>query len=356
MSSSGDRRGVALVFVLLVMLALVALGHGALASSLGELAASRAVARQLELRAAADAAVSLALRERGGAWMDSVAVGDARSLGTLTLGRTEAASTLRRLAAESWLAEGRGRLGPRAAARSARLAWALDPLTRIVTLEGALTVGPNAIVAGLGAVDASDPTRIDPPQAVADCAPWLLDLVTRYATSPLAPVSLSVDTAGGPSLGLLDFDALLAAASDTVSGVGTPAPVESMGLCVTGAAWGWGDPGGPGQPCGPHLPLRASLGDLTVQGGAGQGMLVVDGDLTLTASARYYGLVVLRGALRLEGGSSLDGLALARGGADVGAGSRLVASACWAVRALAAQRQELGGFRAVPGVPPIGPM
>ena len=349
------ERGAALVFVLLVMLALVALGHGALASALGELAASRAVARQLEVRAAAEAAVSLALREPGGAWTDSIAVGEVRALGSRTLGRAVAAPGLRRIGPEAWLAEGEGRLGPRARARAARLVWAMDPLTRVTALGGAVNVGWSAAVSLAGAVDATAPARVDPPLVAGDCAPWLTELDSHYLAAPLATAALLPDTATDVSLGLLDLDALLTLADAGVAGTGTPSPVERLGVCVIDEPGGWGDPDRPGGPCGPHLPVRASLGDLTVEGGAGQGVLAVGGDLTLSA-ARYYGLVVVRGALRLEDGALLEGLALALGGATVASDARIVASACWAVRALAAARGALGLMLPAPGVAPIGPL
>jgi hypothetical protein len=102
--------------------------------------------------------------------------------------------------------------------------------------------------------------------------------------------------------------------------------------------------------------VRASLGDLTVLGGVGQGVLVVDGGLTLSDAARFYGLVVVRGALRLEGGASLVGLALAQGGAAVAADARVVASGCRSARALAAARGTFGVMLPVPGVGAIGPI
>jgi hypothetical protein len=82
----------------------------------------------------------------------------------------------------------------------------------------------------------------------------------------------------------------------------------------------------------------------------------VDGDLTLTAGARYHGLVIVRGSMRIEDGSSLDGLAIASGGVELTADSRVRGSACWAVRALAAQRGALGRLITVPGVGEVGPL
>jgi hypothetical protein len=53
-------------------------------------------------------------------------------------------------------------------------------------------------------------------------------------------------------------------------------------------------------------------GDLEVRGGAGQGLLLVDGDLTLSQGARFVGVVITRDDLMSgSGGGSIVGLTLA---------------------------------------------
>jgi hypothetical protein len=348
--------GAVLVFVVLLMLALIGLAHGLLLASLAEVAASAAGVRHLTARAAADGAVSGALRRPFTPWMDSVPVGGDRAAEPVSFGRAAGAATLRRLSREAWLVDGRGALAGGADARVARLAWSLDPLERVTALRGVLNAASDREWVVAGVVDASTPTRADPPLELADCAPWVAELEASYARRPLATTGFLSDTVDGPWLGLLDFPSLLARAPAFVSGSGTPGPIQRLGACAEDEPWGWGDPEEPSSPCSSHLPLRAASGDLTVVGGVGQGVLVVDGDVTLTAGARYYGLVVVRGALRLEDGASLDGFALALGGGAVAVGSRARGSGCWAVRALAAQRVALGGLMAVPGVGPVGPL
>jgi hypothetical protein len=353
---SAGERGAALVFALLLMLALVAVAHGALALALGELAASRAALRYVETRALAHGAVSLALRRPTGPWTDSVALGAVRDLEVVRLGRGEGLATARRLGLESWLLEGTGRLGSRARARTARLVWSMDPLTRVESLEGALNVGYGAPVELAGRVDVANPTATEPPRGAGDCAPWLPELVSHYATTPLLMAATDPDSGSLPALGLVDLPALLTLAEVTVSGFGSPSPGERLGACDREEPWGWGDPDRPTRPCGSHLPLRAAVGDLSVIGGAGQGVLVVGGSLTLTSGARYYGMVITGGPLRVEDGASLTGLAIAHGGVAVAADAKVAASACWAVRALAANRFALGDFVQVPRVGEIGPM
>ncbi|HSH74321.1 MAG TPA: hypothetical protein VLA09_01340, partial [Longimicrobiales bacterium] len=86
------------------------------------------------------------------------------------------------------------------------------------------------------------------------------------------------------------------------------------------------------------------------------GLLLVNGDLTLTEGVHFHGLALVRGRLLVEGGASFEGLAVAQGGAEVAADGRVRASACWAVRALEAQRGTLGRLIPVPGVGEIGPL
>jgi hypothetical protein len=352
---ASGRAGAALVTVVLLTLALFALAHGMLAVALGELAASRAAVRHLEARVAADAVVHETLSSSGFAWMDSVPLGDTRSTATSSMGRAEVFGKLTRLSDESWWIEGTGRVGV-AASHTATLAWALDPLARVVAMRGVVTVGFGSPLGLDGIVDASMPEAVEPPLAGSDCAPWVSALEAHYLSDPLATVAMLDPVDSLPRLGLLEFASLLTEAEVDVAGGGTPSPVEALGACSPSDSWNWGDPDHPWRPCGAHLPLRGAAGPLLVSGGVGQVLLVVDGDLTLDGGARLFGVVVASGMLRVEGGASLEGLALAAGGVHVAAGARIRGSACWAARALAAQRATLGRLRPLPGVGAIGPL
>ena len=354
-TGASGRAGAALVTVVLLTLAIFALGHGMLAVALGELAASRAAVRHLEARAAADAAVHQALAGPGPSWMDSLPRWDMRATGTSTFGRAESSGQLTRLSEETWWVEGTGRVGV-AESSTARLAWALDPLARVVSMRGVVTVGFGSPLMLDGVVEASAPAAVEPPLTASNCAPWVSAFESHYLSDPLATVAMldAADTL--PRLGLLDFTSLLAEIDVSVAGGGTPGPVEALGACAPSDPWNWGDPERPWRPCGAHLPLRGSTGSLVVNGGVGQVVLVVDGDVTLDDGARVFGLVVATGELRVEDGSSLDGMALAAGGVYVASDARIRGSGCWAVRALSAQRATLGRLRLLPGVGAIGPL
>lgn len=355
-SGEGRECGAVLAFVILILLALSLLVHGALVESLTELSASNAAVRELRATAAARSSVQRALVAGGGAWMDSAARWEDRSGDTLRTGALSTVATLRRLGAEAWLVEGVARLGSVEVAHAARLAWSFDPLVRVSALQGVVSVGEGAPVVVEGTIDASTPTALTPPSELGGCDPWLDSLDARYAVAPLSPVAFLPSGSGAPGLGLLDFASILARVQVSVADVGTPRPLEAGGSCVTADPWNWGDPDRPWGACGTLLVLRGSDGDLRVQGGSGQGVLAIDGTLTLSAGARFKGLVIASGSVRLEDGAVLEGLAIASGGIYVASDAQVLASGCWSVRALAAQRSTLGRLVPLPGTGWIGPL
>jgi hypothetical protein len=83
----------------------------------------------------------------------------------------------------------------------------------------------------------------------------------------------------------------------------TPSPVQAGAVCERSARDNWGEPGRPPAmaPCADYRPVILVPGNLTIEGGRGQGVLLVAGDLTLTGAAEFDGLVLVRGALRAFG-------------------------------------------------------
>lgn len=355
-SGSKDGRaereaGAVLVVVVLVMLATFGLGHGLLLAARFELLAARAGARQLELRAAAQTAGARALAGGGGAWMDSVAPWHTGPTTSDSIGSIRTEASFRRLAPESWLVESWARRAAGPTVRAARLAWTMDPLERVLDLHGVVAVRTDAPVEITGTIEAGVVAAALPPLTASMCAPLAAPQAARLSSLP--PVAALDSSILRPGLGELSFDQLLALAPQGVQGTGTPAPVERLGVCVDGA-WSWGDPERPFRACGAELPLRAATADLVVDGGIGQGVLLVDGDIVLAGGGRYYGLVLATGVLDVREGAELTGYAVAAGGLSVASGSRIVGSACWAERALRANRALLSV--AVPRAEPIGPL
>lgn len=135
------------------------------------------------------------------------------------------------------------------------------------------------------------------------------------------------------------------AAPITNGSVLSPTPrLDASGACDARAAGNFGDPLrvlGADSPCKSFFALGHVDGDLRLVGGAGQGMLLVDGDLTLKTGARFEGVVVARGSVHLESGAQVLGVVLADAVALEG-GSIVQYSSCAVDRALVA------GARPVP--------
>jgi len=88
----------------------------------------------------------------------------------------------------------------------------------------------------------------------------------------------------------------------------TPQPSVAGSICGTEDPSNWGDPADAGGVCQAHYPAVSVDGDLVVEGGIGQGALLVKGDLTLRSGFRFRGLVMVGGRLAVElGGASVEG-------------------------------------------------
>ena len=72
-----------------------------------------------------------------------------------------------------------------------------------------------------------------------------------------------------------------------------PSPQVSNGRCIDGNA-NWGDPRASTSACAARAPIVYVAGDLTIEGGAGQGVLLVDGHLAITGAFTYSGQIVAR--------------------------------------------------------------
>ena len=333
--SCEKRDGVALVAVVLLMLALTGLAHGLLTLARFEHAAARAGGRELQVRVAAEAAVAELLASESAPERGTVAIwapADATGGG---MAGTSYSADLIRLSREMWLAQGSafgGSLGP---LRTARAVWALDPVERVARSDGVLVYGATAPVTVSGSIDGS--SVVDVPEVLppGGCGAWAAALDSVFPSGSLSALAVAEDSVVA-GLGRLTLDSLLARLPARVAGLGSPAPADRAGVCLVDEPWNWGDPGRPWRPCGDHMVRIVSEGDLTVERGIGQGLLIVAGELTLI-DAEFNGMIVTAGRLVLLGAARLRGLARAAGGVDIGPSAAVDGSACWAAAALSAQ-------------------
>jgi hypothetical protein len=296
--SVSSRKGLALpaaVFTLAVIVLFIA--GSAFATTQEARASLGALAERFALEAAEYGAAAV-LRDWDPSW--NVATPAGQTLGpvnyTLSSG---AASTVRltRTSATTWWAVSEGSAGGSIVRRAAR---------RTVNAVFRLDLPPDAVQAALGVVDSVRVTGsgavvgTDSVEVIGSCAS-LTPLPTAGVASPdtLRVVAPGGGITGSPPLlpdsSIAPRIASLASTlvADIVLPAGaivTPAPIVTAGLCDTLPAGNWGDPAG--GPCATHLPVIKALGDLTVRGGKGQGIIIASGDIVFENGAVFAGLVV----------------------------------------------------------------
>ena len=111
-------------------------------------------------------------------------------------------------------------------------------------------------------------------------------------------------------------------------------------VCDVSVKSNWGAPSDPTSACHGELPIIHAKGDLELGEGTGQGILIVEGDLTVSGQLGFYGVVIVMGGLETTGsGNHFEGSVIVQGrgrpdsvSATLG-GARVQYSACRTRRA-----------------------
>lgn len=312
-----DRRGFALVLVLLALLVLAAIASAALAAALGQLRAAGMAGRVLATQTAAAASVEEAILDTRGR-PSTVFGGGAQEIlrDTMAGGGTRRVLDLR-IAPEFHLLLGEAAFGGGVPTRHATVVWWLDPEARVGEHRAVLEASTISVAAD--ARVRTDLILSDHP-GVTGCAhsPTLARAFGRsgsLAEGPLpGPPEWGADGSdpdlGRVRLGRFGATALDGLADARLTGDGRVAP--GCRACWSGLVHGVG---------------AARLTD------EGAGVLVVDGDLTLGRGSSWTGLVLVAGDLTVSDGSRVTGLLRAGGTLTVAAGAVVDGSACAALEA-----------------------
>ena len=116
---------------------------------------------------------------------------------------------------------------------------------------------------------------------------------------------------GGPTYTSLAALANMTLPGGTYTGM---APVVVAGVCNKTLTTNWGDPvrHAPATACESYLPIIHFTGDVRLTTGSGQGILLVDGDLTEAGNFSFTGIIIARGTVRASGtGNSVTGVVMA---------------------------------------------
>jgi hypothetical protein len=114
--------------------------------------------------------------------------------------------------------------------------------------------------------------------------------------------------------GDVDWESLVAMATKvlppgTYTGV---QPSFSGTECRTSDPLNWGDPLTPTSACGAYFPITYIAGNASINGNYGQGMLLIDGDLSVQGGFQFFGVVIVRNSLKTTGtGGHFNGAVLA---------------------------------------------
>ena len=314
-----NRRGIALLLVLLAMLVTAALAAGVLIATSTQARASGDSHRASRVAQAADRGVIAA----AAAW-------PAESTLTMTIGATSVPSVasypdstsssawVTRLSRGSFWVTGVGRLpytGALPIERRNGVLYVLHiPEPR---LTAAFSVRDSFVVTGSARVDGSD---TPPPAWGALCSPpgppvagVAAPDTSRVCDGPCGtgagsrlvgvPPKLSDSAMALPGtvarFGPVTWTSLAAHATYVLPGASsvTPGPRLTTGpgtsQCDSAAAHNWGDPTR-ATPCANRFVIVHVRGDVIVDGGVGQGILLADGDVELRNGAQFFGLIIAR--------------------------------------------------------------
>ena len=313
-----DRNGFALVLALLALMVLAGIVSAALAAGVGQVRAANRAGEVLARRTWAKGSVDAAIQDVRG-WSRAV-LGEAPvKIAGDTIGAYGSRRVLDlRVAPEFHLFIGEAKVGRGVPMRYVRVVWWMDPESR-VGAHRAVAEGRNVTISSGAQVRADSLLEGLPGVPACGLSPVLGDAFGRGGVPaggplPEPPEWGSGDDAGdrgGLGLGRFGIAMLEESADRTLHSGGTPGP--TCPGCWLGLVFGRGDS---------RLLER------------GAGVLVVDGDLVVSAGSSWTGLLIATGDVTLANGSHMAGLLRAGGSVVVESGASVEGSACAALEAL----------------------
>lgn len=278
--NTSQRSGFAVAIAVFALLVVGALAIGTLFAATHELRSGSEAVHQARAVMAAELGIEQTIATWDRQWNGALARGFGR---TSTLSTPEGALLtvhVTRLADELFLVASEGRAGParRHVARVVRLDTDDPPLAAALASGSVVDLGASV------GIDGSDRAPIG----------WDCPL-----SGPALPPLVVADTSTLLRFGHFDWGELVELANTRLSHrVTGAAPRWTDEECDTTDPNNWGEPTrSNGGPCTSYFPVMHAPGDLIIDGGRGQGLLLVDGDLILQGGLEFFGVVMVRGSL-----------------------------------------------------------
>ncbi|MGI8617838.1 MAG: hypothetical protein ACR2L6_01955 [Gemmatimonadaceae bacterium] len=197
-----------------------------------------------------------------------------------------------------------------------------------LTVRGVSSIGTKPVISGLDVNPlgwTACPVTVDTIAGLAAINDASLtvckDQLCLKGTPPLLNTAAAADTTTYFNFADETFTSLTRYATKVYTGGPTLtqiAPVlTATGTCDRNAAENWGAPtrSVPASPCESYFPIIHAVGNtsaLKLRGGAGQGILLVDGDLEVQSGFSFQGPVVVRGVIKTIGsGANFSGAVMA---------------------------------------------
>lgn len=197
-----------------------------------------------------------------------------------------------------------------------RLGWIVRVRPVVLTARaalqaGAVTLGDDVRISGRDQSSTVWGDCLGPDSSIAGIVAGVIAQPGAPVVEGSPPTLETPGDSGFPASHTVAFDQLASQATNVISGgAWATGPTISGGDCNISDPRNWGDPLSPNAPCGDYWPIVRVQGDLHLQAGSGQGVLLVDGDLTVDGPYRFSGIVLVRGRFEtgpLGGLVRLDG-------------------------------------------------
>lgn len=325
-------KGIALMMALVCLLIIGLVTSGLVHLSLAETRRARSDASTVQAQAAADAGALAVVRDWQSLQPETLSVGAALPVLSTQWDSATARTRVSRISPLLWHVESLGESGDSAlhslARRKISALFTLSlpdlSLDAALTIRDSLALSGSAVISGVdsippqwsggctstgsgAAVATPDSTRICEGSCATHTGPRLVGS-PQVLQDSLVGAMARFQQFGAESWGSLTANAAIVLAPNSVI---TPLPQITGGTCDRTASSNWGDPTGASS-CASYAPVIWARGDVEVRGGHGQGVLLVDGDLTLSQGARIDGLVIVQDDLISgPGGGQVTGSVMA---------------------------------------------
>jgi Tfp pilus assembly protein PilX len=325
--SSDKRKGFALAVALAALVVIGGLITGVFLASTQEYRIGRNNVYQTRSLAAAEYGLYDAVYNSWNADWNSMGVGDTASYVSSSGNGAAATVRLSGLGNGTFQVVSDGAFGPSTSAQARRRIGALVALQRVnLNLQGALMTRGDLKIGGSSKIDGNDMRITEqgwncPPSGAPVAGIAINDprKITESGCSNLSCVSgdpkvLESRDAGADStynkFGDMDWQQLVSMATvrygvnEATSPGPSPAPAlkgtAPNQVCDMMVKNNWGDPKGNGK-CKNYFPIIYAEGDMKLTGGTGQGILLVEGHLSVQGGFEFYGPVIVRKSLTTQG-------------------------------------------------------